>query len=69
MDVGVATPDIIFSANTPSASSLPLCQTCASVKEGREQQNQNVHFFKISVSLSESSALVQFSVVCLQNTK
>lgn len=37
MDVGVTTTDIIL-ANMPSASSLPLCQACASVKEGTEQQ-------------------------------
>ena len=61
MDVGVKNPDIIF-ANKPSASSLPLCQACAFVREGREKQKLNdLMFFKLSSSLSESSAQAEFT--------
>lgn len=35
MDVGVATPDIILLANTPSASSLPAA------REGRKKHKQD----------------------------
>lgn len=49
MDVGVATPDIIFLANPPSASSLPLCQTCVSVSSGKMCKIALIsHWFRIS---------------------
>lgn len=51
MDVGVATPDIILLANTPSSSSLPAA------REGRKKHKQDK---KISLHPTEAVVLYNF---------